>query len=324
MISLSLLAYLASVVGREQRRAREAAISLSRYDPLTGLYNRAYFFSVLDREIRRAARNGGRFAVLMLDLDDLKPVNDTFGHQRGDELLRAVTDAIERNVRSTDVAARYGGDEFVILLSDTEPEGALVVAEKLRTDISNLAVGSAERPARTSASIGVVTYPEDGTTMEALIADVDKAMYEAKRRGKNQIVGYVTRTERVTTPFGEERTTIMERPGAGDSHRVPASARPASPGFRTSPGPANARPPAQDDIRSAGPGGAASAAYAARPPPNARRAPAGPHRAAAVRRREATARRPPGRAASLRCVPLPPAGRAGDRRTRGVHVEALE
>ena len=212
VISLALLAYLASVVGREQRRAREAALSLSRFDPLTGLYNRGYFFSVTDREIRRAARNGSQFAMLMLDLDDLKPVNDTFGHQRGDELLRAVTDAIQRNVRSTDVAARYGGDEFVILLSDTEPEGAQVVAEKLRNDISSLAVGSLDRPARTSASIGVVTYPQDGTSIETLIADVDKAMYEAKRRGKNQIVGYLTRTERIATTVGDQRTTMMERP----------------------------------------------------------------------------------------------------------------
>lgn len=224
VISLSLLAYLASVVGREQRRAREAAISLSRFDTLTGLYNRGYFFSVMDREIRRAARNGSRFAVLMVDLDNLKPVNDTFGHQRGDELLRAVTGAIQRNVRSTDIAARYGGDEFVILLSDTEPEGAIVVAEKLRSDISSLAVGSLDRPARTSASIGVVSYPEDGPSMESLIADVDKAMYEAKRRGKNQIVGYVTRTERVATTAGEVRTTMMERPAP----RPPVTSAPAA------------------------------------------------------------------------------------------------
>ena len=247
VISLGLLAYLASVVGREQRRAREAALSLSRFDPLTGLYNRGYFFSVTDREIRRAARNGGQFAVLMLDLDDLKPVNDTFGHQRGDELLRAVTGAIQRSVRSTDVAARYGGDEFVILLSDTEPAGAQVVAEKLRNDISSLAVGSLDHPARTSASIGVVTYPLDGTSIESLIADVDKAMYEAKRRGKNQIVGYLTRTERIATTVGEGRTTMLERPGprSGPTEMTPSSRRtvPAGGGGAFEPsGPAAGQP----------------------------------------------------------------------------------
>jgi diguanylate cyclase (GGDEF)-like protein len=232
VISLILLAYIASTVGREQRRAREAAISLSQFDPLTGIYNRSYFFNVLDREIRRAARTGSRFAVLMLDLDDLKPVNDMLGHQQGDALLRAVTDVIRRDIRSTDVAARYGGDEFVVLLSDTEPEGAHVVAEKLRGDIASLSVGAADRPARTSASIGLVSYPDDGTTAEMLIADVDKAMYESKRRGKNQIVGYTTRTERVTTPLGgRSRTTIMERPSReawpseGSRREPPPSAR---------------------------------------------------------------------------------------------------
>lgn len=235
VVSLSLLAYLASVVGREQRRAREAAISLSRYDPLTGVYNRAYFFSMLDREIRRAARSGGRFAVLMLDLDDLKPVNDTFGHQQGDALLRAVSDTVQRNVRSTDVAARYGGDEFVVLLSDTEPQGAHVVAEKLRSDIAALSVGSNDRPARTSASIGLVTYPEDGTSIESLIADADKAMYEAKRRGKNQIVGFTTRTERVATPMGEQRTSMLERadgpaPGRNEPPPTPSSRPPGRSG----------------------------------------------------------------------------------------------
>lgn len=261
VISLSLLAYLASVVGREQRRAREAAISLSRYDPLTGLYNRAYFFSVMDREIRRAARNSSRLAVLMLDLDDLKPVNDTFGHLRGDELLRAVTDAIQRSVRSTDVAARYGGDEFVILLADTEPEGALVVAEKLRGDVSNLAVGPSERPAHTSASIGIAVYPEDGTTMEALISDVDKAMYEAKRRGKNQIVGYVTRTERIASPFSGGRTTMMQRPGRRPD--APPSATP-SPG--AAPSPVGAQPYLAAQRQMPGPD---SSGRGAEPPPNA-------------------------------------------------------
>ena len=204
---LALLAYLASVVAREQRRAREAALSLSRFDPLTGLYNRAYFFSVLDRELRRSARTGSRFAVVMFDLDALKYVNDTLGHPIGDELMRGITDAVRRNVRGTDVAARYGGDEFIVLLADTDSQGAFIVAEKLRADIAAMAVGAADRPARTSASFGVVTYPDDGATIEELIQNADDAMYQAKRNGKNQIVGYRTRTERVATQF---------RPRGGD------------------------------------------------------------------------------------------------------------
>ena len=125
VVALVLLAYLATVAGREQRYARDAAIRLSRFDPLTGLYNRSFFFSVMDREIRRAVRIGRGFSLLMLDLDDLKPVNDTFGHQYGDRLLRAVTDVVQRSVRGTDIAARYGGDEFVVMLPDTDPSRCL-------------------------------------------------------------------------------------------------------------------------------------------------------------------------------------------------------
>jgi diguanylate cyclase (GGDEF)-like protein len=210
--TLVLLAYLASVVGREQRQAREAAIRLSRFDPLTGLYNRNYFFSVMDRELHRAARSGNSFAVLMLDLDDLKPVNDTFGHLQGDDLLRSVTALVQRDVRITDVAARYGGDEFVVLLPDTDARGAMVVAEKLRSDVAGLHVAVGSRTIRVTSSIGLVSYPDDGSTIDGLINAVDAAMYEAKRRGKNQVMAYTTRTERVPTPVAVSRPAFARTP----------------------------------------------------------------------------------------------------------------
>lgn len=203
--SLGLLAFIATVTGREQRRAREAAVRLSRFDPLTGLYNRGHFFSVMDREVRRSGRMGRGFAMLMLDLDDLKPVNDTFGHQYGDRLLQSITEVLRKTVRATDTAARYGGDEFVVLLPETDLEGAFIVAEKLRRDVLALSIRVDERSVRTSISAGLVSYPEDGATIEQLVFAVDAAMYEAKRRGKNQIVGYTTRTERVATSIGAER-----------------------------------------------------------------------------------------------------------------------
>ncbi len=111
--SLLLLAYVGTVAGREQRRAREAALRLARFDPLTSLYNRTHFFTAMERELRLAQRAGRGFALLMLDLDGLKPVNDTFGHHYGDRLLQAITEVIQRTVRATDTPARYGGDEFV-------------------------------------------------------------------------------------------------------------------------------------------------------------------------------------------------------------------
>lgn len=218
--SLLLLAYVGTVAGRAQRRARDAALRLSRYDALTGLYNRGAFFAAVEREIKRVERSGRGFCLVMMDLDDLKPVNDTFGHPAGDQLLRAITEVVLRTVRATDLAGRYGGDEFVVLLPETDADGAFVVAEKLRRDISGLAIRVQDRAVRTSVSLGMVGYPEDGRTIDDLLSAVDAAMYEAKRRGKNQIVGYTTRTERVATAIGPERipsTPMRSRPRTEES-----------------------------------------------------------------------------------------------------------
>ena len=162
IVALMLLAFIGTVAGREQRRAREAALRLARFDPLTGLYNRTHFFASMERELRLAERAGRGFALLMLDLDGLKPVNDSFGHHYGDRLLQAITEVIQRNVRATDTPARYGGDEFVILLPDTDASGGFVVAEKLRKDIGGLSIRVNERSVHTSVSIGLVAYPDDG------------------------------------------------------------------------------------------------------------------------------------------------------------------
>ena len=187
LLALLLLSYLASVVAREQRRTRDAAVRLSLHDPLTQLYNRNYLFALLDREIARAGRTTRRFSVLMLDLDLLKPVNDRHGHHFGDRLLREVADAIRGAIRLIDSAARYGGDEFAVVLPETDPEGALVVAEKLRRGIAAIRIPAGAEAVRTTASIGIVAFPEDGRTADALMANADLAMYESKRRGKDRV-----------------------------------------------------------------------------------------------------------------------------------------
>ena len=203
-VALILLADIATAAARAQRHARDEALRASRFDALTGLYNRAFFFTTMDQEIRRSDRMGRGFTLLMLDLDDLKPVNDTFGHQWGDRLLKAVADTIRSTVRFTDAAARYGGDEFVVLLPETDAAGGFVVAEKLRRDIAALTLRAAQRNVRSSVSVGLVTYPEDGGTLEQLIAAADVAMYESKRTGKNRIVGYQSRSDRAPTIIGIE------------------------------------------------------------------------------------------------------------------------
>jgi diguanylate cyclase (GGDEF)-like protein len=201
-VALLLMAVIVTVASREHQRAQEAALRLARFDPLTGLYNRTHFFSELEREIRLSQRAGRTFALLMIDIDGLKPVNDAFGHHYGDRLLTGVTSVIRATVRATDTPARYGGDEFVVLLPETDAAGAYVVAEKLRHDIAAFSIQVSDRTVRTSVSLGLVSYPEDGTTADSLMAAADAALYEAKRSGRDRIVGYTTRMERVATRMG--------------------------------------------------------------------------------------------------------------------------
>jgi diguanylate cyclase (GGDEF)-like protein len=187
LTALILLAYVAMVIAREQRRARDAAIRLSTVDPLTGLFNRTFFFAAVDREIARSARSGRGFCLLMMDLDELKAINDRQGHFIGDRVLRAVGEVIRDGVRRIDIAARYGGDEFCVLLPETEASGAYVVAEKIRLGAAELAVPGTE--IKTSLSVGVVSYPDDGRTSDELMISADQAMYASKRSGKNRVMG---------------------------------------------------------------------------------------------------------------------------------------
>jgi diguanylate cyclase (GGDEF)-like protein len=188
--ALVLLAYVAMVIAREQRRSREAAIRLSTVDSLTGLFNRAFFFAALDREIQRSKRTNRGFCLLMMDLDELKQINDRHGHFFGDRVIRGVGEVIRSTGRRIDTAARYGGDEFVVVLPETDPTGAYVLAEKIRQEVAELRVpvGGGE-PLHPSISIGVVSYPDDGRTSDELMITADSSMYRSKRAGKNRVSG---------------------------------------------------------------------------------------------------------------------------------------
>ena len=185
LTGLYLLAYIGASVGREQRRARDAAIRMSTVDALTGLYNRSFFFTALEREIARGDRSGRAFCLVMLDLDDLKAVNDRYGHIAGDQVLRNVSDMVRGGVRKIDVAARYGGDEFVALLPETDPTGGWVLAEKIRLLIAEQGFAGIEP--QPTVSVGVVSYPADGRSADALLVSADRAMYASKRGGKNRV-----------------------------------------------------------------------------------------------------------------------------------------
>lgn len=187
--SLWLLAYLAGVYASAERRVRARVLELSQSDALTGLYNRGQLFPRLEQEVQRTRRSGRGFCLLMIDLDGLKAINDSMGHLRGDEVLRAVGHVITGSIRGVDAAYRYGGDEFLILLPETEFVGAYVVAEKIREGVEEIGTSLTSQEASTSVSIGLVSHPEDGLSVEELMIAADRAMYQAKSLGKNQISG---------------------------------------------------------------------------------------------------------------------------------------
>jgi diguanylate cyclase (GGDEF)-like protein len=190
LTALVLLAYVATVIAGEQRRARDAAIRLSTIDPLTGLFNRTFFFAAVDREIARSARSNRGFCLLMMDLDELKTINDRHGHYFGDRVLGGVGEVIRSGVRKIDTAARYGGDEFVVLLPETDPTGAYVLAEKVRIGVTELDIAVSGSVLQASISVGVVSYPDDGRTSDELLISADQAMYASKRGGRNRVMGF--------------------------------------------------------------------------------------------------------------------------------------
>jgi diguanylate cyclase (GGDEF)-like protein len=183
-----LLAFVAVAYSDRQRRAMRRAIDLSRTDPLTGLFNRSQLFVTLEQEVSRTRRSDRGFCLLMIDLDGLKAINDTGGHLRGDVVLRSLGTVISGSIRTVDSAYRYGGDEFVVLLPETDIVGAFVVAEKIRVGAEELEL-TLGAESQVSVSIGLVSHPEDGLSAEELMVAADRAMYQAKSLGKNQISG---------------------------------------------------------------------------------------------------------------------------------------
>lgn len=167
----------------EQVRLREEIIRLSQTDKLTQLYNRSRIEDLLEDEYKRANRTDSPFAVIFLDVDHFKWVNDRFGHQAGDRLLNELSTMLLDNIRQTDRVGRWGGEEFFFILPDTDAAGALLFGEKIRLKISQYPFTN---PTHITASLGVAVYQGCGTLMD-LIARADAAMYAAKKAGRNQV-----------------------------------------------------------------------------------------------------------------------------------------
>ena len=215
----SVLSVMVMVVG-SSRALGKTLLELeyrSSHDPLTGLHNRRYFEDVLQVEQSRAQRHSREFSVLMIDLDDFKDINDTYGHPCGDEVLVCVADVIRQSMRVGDASARIGGDEFSALLNDTSGAGALIVAEKLRTNIRERTFSCPHGGEfHVTVSIGVITYPDDAQTIADLIAGADHSLYRAKRLGKDSVISLasvkdVLQTSRLSRGYAETlRNSLRE------------------------------------------------------------------------------------------------------------------
>ncbi|MFB9993337.1 diguanylate cyclase [Deinococcus oregonensis] len=170
-------------------RLRETLRQQSIRDPLTGLFNRRYLEETFERELRRAERKGESIGVVMLDVDRFKLFNDTYGHEAGDALLKALGGVLKQSIRAEDVACRYGGEEFTLLLPGATQQQTFDRAEQVREAIANLRVMNQGKVLEgVSASMGVATFPHHGRELAGLIRAADLALYQAKREGRNRVM----------------------------------------------------------------------------------------------------------------------------------------
>ena len=185
-----LVAYIVTMFSADIRYGLSRAKLLSETDELTGLLNMRGFSIAANRLFGQALRYNRAASVLMIDADNLKPVNDTHGHEAGNRLLRQITRLILTELRYTDVLARYGGDEFIVLLPETPAKGAADVAARICDAIANTPLDLDGKQVGCSVSIGIASHPADGNTMDALVARADRAMYRAKQAGRNRAVKF--------------------------------------------------------------------------------------------------------------------------------------
>ena len=183
-----LVAYVTTMFSADIRYGLNRAKMLSETDELTGLLNMRGFAMVADRSFGQALRYGRPATILMIDSDNLKSVNDTLGHEAGNELLRQLARRIQGELRYTDISARYGGDEFIVLLPETPLKGALDVAERIRSKILEAPLVVRGTRVDSTISVGVAGFPADGRNLDSILALADRAMYQAKQKGKNSIV----------------------------------------------------------------------------------------------------------------------------------------
>ena len=182
-----MVAYLTSLLAADLKNAREGLEELSDTDELTGLKNRRAFNNALEAEISKAVRYDRPFSLLMMDSDDLKSVNDQFGHAIGDKLIITIAHVIQESLRKTDFLARFGGDEFVAILTETPGDSAAEVAERIRASVENTSFSAEGKRVASTLSIGIACFSRGADSCEAIMAEADDKLYESKRKGKNMV-----------------------------------------------------------------------------------------------------------------------------------------
>ncbi len=185
-----LVGYITTMLSADIRRAFGHMKLLSETDELTGVLNMRAFGAVAERIFRQAERYARPFSVLMIDSDHLKSVNDTLGHEVGNRLLKLTVQCIQSQLRQTDVVARYGGDEFVVVLPETPSNGAVGVAERIRKSIESSPLTTRDKKVALTVSIGIAGYPNQGHDLDTVVERADHAMYASKNGGKNRITLY--------------------------------------------------------------------------------------------------------------------------------------
>jgi diguanylate cyclase (GGDEF)-like protein len=216
IVSLALLAGIATLLGWEMTRsqrnmadAKDRAERFSSVDWLTGLYNRRHLDTLVPQEIARARRHDRPVSLMIVDADHLKDVNDTLGHLLGDQLLIHIAEVLMEQVRLVDTVIRYGGDEFIVIMPDTDTEGAMIPAERIRAAMDGYEVTANGVSVRTSISAGLAAFPIDAEDAIGLMARADAALYVSKRSGRNRITIYHPDLPTDRTPIPRE-TRVAE------------------------------------------------------------------------------------------------------------------
>ena len=187
-----LIAYLTTMLSADLQYARRMFKYLSETDDMTGLSNIRAFNNIISQEIKKAIRYEQPFSLLMIDADNLKGINDNYGHEAGDRLIKAMAATIQSCLRESDSLARYGGDEFIALLSQTDQQDAVEAAERIRKAIENTAFDMDGNQIKSTVSIGISCFPLHAENINELLRWTDQALYISKNAGRNRVTLYTS------------------------------------------------------------------------------------------------------------------------------------